>query len=232
VVDPAQRAHRAEKTQSDPGGATMSNPRFSPRSAADVSRLIANHPLAWVVSQHGGRNSATPLPLRAERVDEGRILSVIGHFARSNPQVAALQADPRATLLFMGPHAYVSPSWLSDRTQAPTWNYACANLDVRIEFLDTAQDLDRIVRDLVDAMEADRAQRWSVTEMHGRYAQLLQRIIPFRAQVLDIEAKFKLGQDERDDTYPEILRGLGHGGNAALIALMQDFNRQRNGEKP
>ncbi|MGH8122254.1 MAG: FMN-binding negative transcriptional regulator [Rudaea sp.] len=208
----------------------MTQSRFSPRNDDDVAQLIAQHPLAWVVSPGG---SATPLPLRVEHSDNGRVLSLTGHFARANPQVAHLQADPRARLLFMGPHGYVSPSWFADRTQAPTWNYACANLDVRIEFLDNAQDLERIVRDLVDAMEAGRPQRWSVDDMHARYAQLSQRIIAFRAQVLDIQAKFKLGQDERDDVYPEIIRGLAQGGNSALIALMQTFNAQRNdkGEK-
>lgn len=205
----------------------MTQTRFSPRSDQDVAQLIARHPLAWVVSRGG---SATPLPLRIERSDNGRVLSLTGHFSRANPQVAQLQADPRATLLFMGPHGYVSPSWFEDRTQAPTWNYACANFDTRIEFLDNAQDLDRIVRDLVDAMETGRPQRWSVEEMHARYAQLLPRIIPFRAQVAGIQAKFKLGQDERDDVYPEIIQGLAQSGNDALIALMQTFNPQRDGK--
>jgi transcriptional regulator len=85
------------------------------------------------------------------------------------------------------------------------------------------------VRDLVDTMESGRDKRWSVEDMHARYALLSQRIIPFRATVLDIRAKFKLGQDERDDTFPEIMRGLADGGNAALVAMMRDFNSQRGG---
>jgi len=68
--------------------------------------------------------------------------------------------------------------------------------------------------------------------MHARYAQLLQRIVPFRATVLDIRAKFKLGQDERDDTFPEILHGLEQDGHAALIAMMRDFNSQRGSTTP
>jgi len=209
----------------------MINPRFLPRNDADVVRFISAHPLAFVVANGGAPADITLLPLRPERVTDGRIETLTGHYPRNNPQVAQLHADPRATLLFLGPNGYISPSWFSDRTQAPTWNYASANLDVRIEFLDTPQDLDRIVRDLVDAMEAGRERRWSVDEMYARYTLLLQRIIPFRATVLDIRAKFKLGQDERDDTFPEILHGLGQGGNAALLAMMRDFNAQR-GSKP
>jgi len=209
----------------------MINPRFLPRSDEDVARFITANPLAFVVAAGGAHADITLLPLRPERIGAGRIETLTGHYPRNNPQVAQLQGDPRATLLFLGPNGYISPSWFSDRTQAPTWNYASANLDVRIEFLDTPQDLDRIVRDLVDAMEAGRERRWRVEDMHARYALLLQRIIPFRATVLDIRAKFKLGQDERDDAFPEILRGLAGGGNAALIEMMRDFNSHRGQER-
>ncbi len=204
----------------------MTHSKFAPRDDAEITRLITNNQLAWIVSRDNP-NTATPLPLRPERVENGRLVSLIGHYARANPQVAQLQSEPHATLLFMGPNGYVSPSWFADRTQAPTWNYACANFDARIEFLDNHDDLDRIVRDLVDAMEGDRVNRWRIEEMHARYEQLLLRIIPFRAHVLDIHAKFKLGQDERDDVYPEIIDGLSASGNDALIELMNEANPGR-----
>jgi len=211
----------------------MNITRFGPRSDADVADLVAKHPLAFVVSKGGERMHSTLLPLRIERLADGRIASLSGHIARANPHVGALKADPQATLLFLGPHGYVSPSWLSDRMQAPTWNYACANFSVRIDFLDDAENLDRIVGDLVGAMEAGRERAWSAAEMHARYAQLAARIVAFRASVLDVEAKFKLGQDERDDVYPEIIAGLrGEGGHDALVAMMQLFNTQRETGKP
>lgn len=204
----------------------MTKAKFLPRDDADITRLVTHYPLAWIVSRdHPG--DATPLPLRPERVDDGRLATLTGHYARSNPQVASLQADPRATLLFMGANGYVSPSWFSDHTQAPTWNYACVNFDARIEFLDDPVELDRIVRDLVEALEADRPQRWRVEEMHERYARLLQHIIPFRAHIVATYAKFKLGQDEGDDTYSEIIDGLRQAGNVALVELMDAANPHR-----
>jgi transcriptional regulator len=202
--------------------------RFAPRSDTDVADLVARHPLAFLVSSGAGRLHATPLPMRIERRDGGRIASLTGHMASANPQVAALRADPRATLLFLGAHGYVSPSWLSDRTQAPTWNYVCANFAVQIDFLDDAASRERIVRDLVDALETGRERAWNVDDMGARYALLAARISAFRATVTAVEARFKLGQDERDDVYPEIIAGLrAEGGHAELIAMMRLFNAQR-----
>ena len=211
----------------------MSTSRFNPRNDADVTDLVTRYPLAFVVSHSSDRVYSTLLPLRIERLDGGRIATLTGHIARANPHAAALQVDPHATLLFRGPHGYVSPSWLSDRTQAPTWNYATANFAVQIDFLDDAASLERIVRDLVDAMETGREHAWSVDDIRARYALLASRIVAFRATVTAIEAKFKLGQDERDDVYPEIIAGLqNEGGHDALIAMMQQFNAQRQTGKP
>lgn len=200
--------------------------RFSPRNEAQITELVNRWPLAWIVSPDQP-TLATPLPLRPEQVDGERIVTLIGHYARVNPQVAHLQQSPRATLLFMGPNGYVSPSWFTDRTQAPTWNYAAISYDARIEFLDNHADLDRIVRDLVEAMEGPLPNRWRIEEMHARYEQLLLRIIPFRAHILATKAKFKLGQDERNDVYPEIIRGLANGNHADLIELMNAANPER-----
>jgi transcriptional regulator len=161
----------------------MNPGRFAARDEGDVVNLVTRHPLAFLVSAAGERMHATPLPMRIERLADGRIASLSGHIARANPQVPALRANPRATLLFLGAQAYVSPSWLNDRTQSPTWNYACVNFSARIEFLDDAASIEHIVRDLVDAMEAGRQRAWSVDEMHARYAQLATRIVAFRANV-------------------------------------------------
>ena len=63
---------------------------FAPQSPQDVTHLIAQYPLAWII---GSDFKATPLPLLAENDSAGNVVALIGHFARRNPQVAALQAN-------------------------------------------------------------------------------------------------------------------------------------------
>src|SRR3989442_404415 len=75
----------------------MSADKFAPRSPADTSRLVRGHPLAWVVSVATGEPRATLLPMLPVEVD-GRLERLMGHFARSNPQVQLLQAQPRALI--------------------------------------------------------------------------------------------------------------------------------------
>jgi transcriptional regulator len=177
--------------------------RFTPRSPEDVVRLIADHPLAWVISRDF---QATPLPLLAETDASGSIVSLLGHCARRNPQVAALETNPEALILFQGPHGYISPRLVSNPTWGPTWNYAVARFEVDIIFVPDETDV--AVRRLAAHLERVRPDPWRVEEMQHRYGELLPRIIAFRARVRALHATFKLGQDETDGTFREIVTGL------------------------
>ena len=201
----------------------MTDGRYRPRSPDDVRRLLLDHPLAWLVTAVGGDFHATTLPLRPVFDAAGEVEALIGHFARSNPHLQAVAEVPRALALFLGPHGYVSPSWLTDRTQAPTWTYASARFLVDVTLTDDEASLDRLMRDLVGAMEADRPDAWRIEEMGPRYRRLSRGVVGFRAAVLDRRPRFKLGQDERPDVFPEILEGLGRDGREDLRRWMADF---------
>ena len=201
--------------------------KYAPRDTNDVSDLVTRYPFAWVVS--GGEPwSATPLPLRPRFDADGRLTAFVGHFARSNPQVERLRDAPRALLLFMGSHAYVSPSWMADRTQAATWNYAGAAFDCTLSLIDDAAGIEDALRDLIDAMEAGRPNAWSLDQMGERAARVARGVVAFRADIVEVQAAFKLGQDERDQEYGEIIRGLTDAGEHALVAAMRSQNPQRS----
>src|SRR5471032_3125072 len=133
---------------------------FSARGPQDLADLVRSQPLAWICSQGPDGPLSTPLPLMPRFAPDGRLLAVEGHFARSNPQVAALRTDNVASILWMGVQGYVSPSWMADRTQAPTWNYATARLKVIVRFDDDAQALLRHLRELTDQQEVARTGAW------------------------------------------------------------------------
>jgi transcriptional regulator len=192
--------------------------RFSPRDATDLTRLIAEYPLAWIVSAQVAEPRATPLPLLAETDVSGNVVALLGHFARANPHVALLRSEPRATILISGPHGYISPHGISQPAWGPTWNYAIAQFEVEIEFV---PDENRAALEaLVAKMEAGRRDPWTIAQMGARYDELVRRIIAFRAHVRRTRGRFKLGQDESAGTFAEIVHELG---DTALSRWMRDF---------
>ncbi len=200
---------------------------FAPKSDEQILRLVHENPLAWVVSSDTSGFRATPLPLRPRVGSDGRIESLEGHMARSNAQCAALQREGRALILFSGPQGYISPSWVSDRTWAPTWNYAVVQFLVTIAFDEAPARLDAHLADLVGSMERGRPHAWQPSEMGARHETLKRRIVPFDAKVVEQRAKFKLGQDERDTIFADIGAALESSGPEELLAWMRELNPNR-----
>lgn len=194
----------------------MSHP-FQPRATRDVSDLIAACPLGWVVSQTPQGLQGTTLPLLAHVNDAGAVIGLEGHFARSNAHLDSLRADPTALILFLGPHSYISPSWVRNRTWAPTWNFAHAQFQVSLEFFEAPHEIEAHLRKLVDAMEQGRPNAWSVDEMGPRFASLSRGVVGFQAKVLAADQRFKLGQDERPEIFADICEALGDGPLRALM---------------
>lgn len=169
------------------------HPVYKPGSTTDVDRMIAAHPFALVISSTDGAPMATLVPLLLERGADGR-MSLLGHVPRTHPHTDLLRRQPRALAVFQGAHGYISPSWLSDRTQAPTWNYESVQLDIEVEFDDSDEATQNALTRLVDHMECGRPNAWSVAEMGARYHKLAPAVVAFRARVVDGYAKFKLGR--------------------------------------
>ncbi len=197
-------------------------PLFERFGDADVRALVEAHPLAWVCGGPAAAMEASLLPLIGVFDDAGRLVELIGHLMRSNPLHAALVVDPQATMLFTGPHAYVSPEHAGRRDWAPTWNYAQLTIGAEVEFDSALTEMSLKV--LIDAMEAGRPAAWGVEELGPRYHAMLDRIIGFRARVTRVSGKFKLGQDEDSATLDAILDALPDGD---IAAWMRRFNRGR-----
>lgn len=199
------------------------SPLFTPEAAA-IDQLIAEHPFAQLISVDAGVPVCTPLPLLLDRGPD--VSWLLGHFARSNPQVDMLRRSPRALAIFMGPHGYVSPSWMRDRTQAPTWNYATVHFEIEVAFDDSQAATTSALERLVAHMERNSHVPWTAAELGSRYAALSKAVIAFRAKVLATQAKFKLGQNERPDVFQDILRGLRSTTGATLADAMERRRRE------
>ena len=193
--------------------------RFSP---ADATDLIAEYPLAWVCPRALRADQPSLLPLLAETDADGKLVALIGHMARRNPLVASLTADPRAVLLFTGPQAYVSTALVSEPSWAPTWNYAQLRVSATVRFL--PDDGGEAPQMLPEPPGHEAATGWPTAMMGARHAPMEQAIIAFRAEVVDVEGRIKLGQDERPERLREILRGHP---DAALVRWMTRLNAGR-----
>lgn len=183
--------------------------------------IIEGFPLVWLVSPRP-RLLATLTPVYAEAAGEDLVLR--GHLPRQHPHVAALRGHPEAVILALGPQAYISPSWLDDRTQAPSWNYAAARFDVTIGLLDEPSATAAVLREQVRRLEDGRADAWSVDEMGPRFDRLAAHVVAFEAVVSVVDPRFKLGQADREDVLAQSLAALS---GDPIHAWMAAYNADR-----
>ncbi|WP_174296984.1 FMN-binding negative transcriptional regulator [Sphingomonas bacterium] len=186
---------------------------------ADVRDLVAEFPLAWVAARDPGSSpgEASLLPLLGEYDATGRLVALLGHLGRHNPLHARLAASPGATILFNGPHGYISPAQARLRDWGPTWNYA--QLAIAADIVFEPDGAHEAIAALVDAMEGDG---WSSAELGDRYAGMAGAIVAFRARVTAVTGRFKLGQDEGRPVFDAIVRNHP---DAALVRWMRRFDR-------
>jgi len=162
-----------------------------------------------LVSQLDGEMQFSHLPWLVD-VDGERIVRLRAHFARSNPHWRALQQDPRATVIFNGPNAYMSAQWYSPECQAaPSWNFVTVHVNGTVRLLDTPAQTTAIVNELIAVNEAELPEQWDVDGYSpARRAALTPHILGFALDVTSVEPKFKLNQHYADVDKMGAITGL------------------------
>jgi transcriptional regulator len=164
----------------------------------------------------------TQLPLLLHR--DGEHAWLWGHLSRANEIWRRFDGKETATCVFQGPHAYISPRWYGSRMSVPTWNYATVQAWGKPEVRDTGEDVDWLMRTLVERYERG-VDRWRIAELPAEvYQRHKDAIVVFRLKVEGIEGKFKLSQNRLPVDREGVVRGLEKRGQAhdnALVRLMK-----------
>lgn len=156
--------------------------------------------------------SATHLPLAFD-AEPGPHGTLYGHVARANPHWRAFPADEHALAMFVGPHAYVSPSWYPSThatgEDAPTWNYIAVHASGPLKLVEEpARVLDILTR-LTDRQEAQRDPRWRVSDAPAAYVEReLRGIVGFELPIARLEGKWKLSQNRNAADFEGARAGL------------------------
>lgn len=161
---------------------------------------------------------ATPLPLFLAP-QEGPYGTIYGHVARANTQWK-LPPIGDAMALFMGPDAYVSPSWYPSKQEhqkvVPTWNYVAVHAYGPVEFFEDPDRLLEVVTRLTNLHEHDRPKPWAVTDAPEPFIQSqLKGIVGLRLSITRLDGKRKMSQNRSAEDRAGVAAGLAASDHAA-----------------
>jgi len=191
---------------------------------AALAAYMRAYPFAALATSGPGGLTATHLPFVIEEED-GRI-TLLAHMARANPQWRDFAAGGEAMVIFMQPHAYVSPRLYDSRQNVPTWNYVAVHaygrpvlIEARAAKLELQQKLIR---------QHDAAYLEQLTELPESYVDAkLAAIVSFFLVTTRIDARYKLSQDKNAAERERIARALEAGGDsvaADTARLMRKYS--------
>ncbi|TIT31930.1 MAG: FMN-binding negative transcriptional regulator, partial [Mesorhizobium sp.] len=187
-------------------------PAFRDDDRDSLMATIRAARLANLVTATADGPLATPLPLFLDET-EGEHGVIHGHLARANPQWR-VPAIGDGLAIFMGPDAYVTPSWYATKQETgkvvPTWNYAAVHACGPVEFFDDADRLLEVVTRLTNLHEGARdAPRWAVSDAPPDFIQSqLRGIVGLRMPVTRLEGKRKMSQNRNAADRAGVAAGL------------------------
>jgi transcriptional regulator len=197
-------------------------PEFEPTHLVEAFDLVEAVRLGTLVTPGSGGLVASHLTFLLER-DRGPRGTLVSHLAAANGHARLVEAGTPSLVVFQGPHGYVSSSWYPERDSAPTWNYAVVHAHGRPVALDRKATA-RHIAGLVEVLERGRERAWRLREVGHRFNGMLERVLGFEIEVERLEAKFKMGQDERPGDTRAAIEHLEREGRHDLANTMRERN--------
>lgn len=190
-------------------------PAFVVDDKAELYEMIRHCHLANFIIATPTGPMCTPLPMFVDAT-EGEMGVLYAHLARPNPQWQA-EVVGHGLAVFMGPDAYVTPSWYAAKAEhgkvVPTWNYAAVHASGPVEFFDDADRLLDVVSRLTALHESSRKSPWTVTDAPESYIKAqLRGIIGIRMPIADLQGKRKMSQNRPEADRLGVRRGMAERG--------------------
>lgn len=173
---------------------------------------IEQHPLgAWVCTV-GDQLVANHIPFVLDREygNHGRLL---GHVSRANPVWRALAQGAPSVVMFMGPNAYITPSWYPSKQAhgkvVPTWNYVTVHAHGMARAIEEPAWILNMLERLTHSQESTRSNSWQLSDAPAGYIEKkLRAIVGIELTIDHLEGRLKVSQDEAREDRLGTVEGL------------------------
>jgi transcriptional regulator len=176
----------------------------------EAIRFMQRYSFATIITVKDGIPTATHLPFLVKQKDDKIIL--LSHFAKANPQSADI-INNNALVIFIEPHAYISPKNYEKEQNVPTWNYLAVHAYGKCAVLESEENKAVLLKEMINYYEADYLKQWD--SLPADYKKnMMKGIVAFEIVVDDIQAKAKLSQNRSTQEQENIVHQLNNAENS------------------
>jgi transcriptional regulator len=199
-------------------------PHFKEERPEALHAFIRQHAFGLLISPGPQGMEATHVPFLLDTDGEGpgRLRA---HLSRANRQWQHLEAAGEVLAIFSGPHAYISASWYTERTDVPTWNYVAVHAYGRARLVEP-EKVRPMLAELSGKYEAASAAPWTLDEVpEGSLQAMTKGIVGIEIELTRLQGKWKLSQNRSPEDQQRVIQALkARGGpdDLAMATLMED----------
>ncbi len=192
---------------------------FKEKDREVLFQFLNDHPFAFLTgSDASGSQVATQVPMLVEERDGDWYLQ--GHIMRKTDHHKAFMENPKALVVFTGPHCYVSASWYTNPVSGSTWNYMSVHVKGDIEFMSDEGLMSFMEKFTLKFEKGNTTSPTIFQNLPDSYKdKMMPAIVGIEMKVEALENVFKLSQNRDEESYHNIIQQLTEqGGNAAMVA--------------
>jgi transcriptional regulator len=190
--------------------------------------------LATVVTSVGERYYTSYIPMIFKQSSGEMFLE--GHVARANDHWTAVTAGRQSIAIFMGPQAYISPSWYETKREhgrvVPTWNYLVVQAEGILTAIDSSDWLLMHLDELTKLNEAKREKPWHLRDTpEGFIESLSNAVVGLRLRVQSVVGCWKMiqhrSQGDRSGAITALLNS-DESSDREVGVIMQNLEKRRD----
>ncbi len=175
--------------------------------SAQVLELVKTYNFATMIVSLDRGLQISHLPFHYVQND-GAFGTLYAHMAIANRQARSLKEGAEVTVIFQGPHSYISPAWYAPKPDnVPTWNYTAVHMRGPAKVISDGVEAFAQMRELVELH--DSVFTLDLTEEDRD--DMMQAICVFKIEVANIDAKFKLSQNRSEFDQGNVIKHLKKG---------------------
>jgi transcriptional regulator len=177
---------------------------FSDRQ--EVISFMQRYSFATIVTAVNGIPEATHLPFLVKQENDKLLL--LSHFAKANPQSAQIIGNT-SLVIFIEPHAYISPKHYEKEENVPTWNYIAVHAYGKAQIIEEEDKKADLLQHTIEYYDAGYLQQWSNLSDQYR-SKMMKGIVAFEIEVTDLQAKKKLSQNRSEKEQENIINSFNN----------------------
>lgn len=155
--------------------------------------------------------------------------TITGHLAKGNGQWKRADVSVPALVTWVGPDAYVSPSYYPSKREhgkvVPTWNFITVQAKGLVTFHENDAWKRTHVASLTNFHEAGMPAPWSVDDAPLDFIEgLVKAIVGIELRVTSIEGKWKLSQNRPESDIAGVISGLESQGPESAASVAREMS--------